>query len=124
MWRHLHYRYTYVQQKYDVLMKNYAESCIRPAGYSTKLEEGLSLNDSNTGSRIPRGCTRCKKDNRFIIRIHYKTGRMNSKIRSEMTKCFHPRLRRIESYVECPDCRRRSYSQGDYEHLSMPPIEF
>ena len=44
-----------VQQKYDVLMKNYAESCIRPAGYSTKLEEGLSLNDSNTGSRIPRG---------------------------------------------------------------------
>ena len=58
------------------------------------------------------------------IRIHYKTGRTNSKIRSEMTKCFHPRLRRIESYVECPDCRRRSYSQGDYEHLSMPPIEF
>ncbi len=101
-----------------------AESCIRAAGYSTKLEEGLSLNDSNTGSRIPRGCRRCKKDNRFIILIHYKTGRTNSKIRSEMTKCFYPRLRRIESYVECPDCRRRSYNTGDYEHLSMPPIEF
>ena len=37
--------------------------------------------------------------------------------------CNHPRLKRADDgrYVECPDCNRRSYSQGDYENVYMSP---
>jgi len=48
----LWYQYQHIINQFDVLINNHRDACIRAAGYSTKREEGLSLNDSKTGGLL------------------------------------------------------------------------